>query len=97
MNRHGATVVGNGLKELVSRSIFMCQNAEYQLRALILGTPDRLHHGEVELAGAISRMPNVVTRTWEYWRARVGAPPPRAAKKAARSAPRGRRKAKKRR
>jgi ribulose-5-phosphate 4-epimerase/fuculose-1-phosphate aldolase len=28
MNRHGATVVGGGLKELVSRSIFMCQNAE---------------------------------------------------------------------
>ena len=73
MNRHGATVIGSTIKELVSRSIFMCQNAEYQLRALILGTPDRLHHGEVELAGAISRLPNVVTRTWEYWSARAGA------------------------
>ena len=76
MNRHGATLVGGTIKELVSRSIFMCENAHYQLQALILGTPDRLHHGEVELAGAISRMPNVVTRTWEYWSARV-APPPR--------------------
>ena len=97
MNRHGATVVGGDVKELVSRSIFMCQNAEYQLRALVLGTPDRLHHGEVELAGAISRMPNVVSRTWEYWSARVGAPTPRRIKKTTRAAPRGRRTAKKRR
>ena len=97
MNCHGATVVGGNVKELVSRSIFMCQNAEYQLRALVLGTPDRLHHGEFELAGAISRMPNVVSRTWEYWSARVATPTPRGAVKTARPAPRGRRKAKKRR
>ena len=32
MNNHGATVVGRDLRELVSRAIFMCQNAEYQLR-----------------------------------------------------------------
>ena len=83
MNRHGATVVGGGLKELVSRSIFMCQNADYQLRALMLGTPEPLHRGEVRLAGAISRMPNVVTRTWEYWSMRLaasgGMPPRRTA------------------
>ena len=34
MKRHGATVVGAGLRELVSRSIFLCQNADYQLRAI---------------------------------------------------------------
>jgi HCOMODA/2-hydroxy-3-carboxy-muconic semialdehyde decarboxylase len=73
MNRHGATAVGAGLKELVSRSIFMCQNAEYQLRALTLGAAPRLPAGEIKLAGAISRLPNVVGRTWEYWSARVGA------------------------
>jgi ribulose-5-phosphate 4-epimerase/fuculose-1-phosphate aldolase len=75
MNRHGATVVGAGLKELVSRAIFMCQDAEYQLGALMLGPPQPLHRGEIELAGAISRLPNVVTRTWEYWSARAGAGP----------------------
>src|SRR5262249_9346739 len=37
MNHHGATVVGRDLRELVSRSIFMCHNAEYQLRAQLLG------------------------------------------------------------
>ena len=70
MNRHGATVVGGGLKELVSRAIFMCQNAEYQLRAQIFAASAPLHPGEIKLAGAISLMPTVVTRTWEYWSAR---------------------------
>ncbi len=73
MNRHGATIVGSGLKELVARAIFMCQNAEYQLRALMLGAATPLHRGEIKLAGAISAMPNVVSRTWEYWSARTNA------------------------
>src|SRR6202171_5712431 len=37
MNNHGATVVGRDLRELVARSIFMCQNAVYQLQAQSLG------------------------------------------------------------
>lgn len=81
MNRHGATVAGINLKELVSRSIFMCLNATYQLQAMALGTPAVLHPGEVKLAGAISLMPTVVTRTWEYWSMRLaarGALPPTA-------------------
>jgi ribulose-5-phosphate 4-epimerase/fuculose-1-phosphate aldolase len=80
MNRHGATVVGGSLKELVSRSIFMCQNAEYQMRALALGVPQPLHRGEIKLAGTLNLLPNVVTRTWEYWSMRLeasGAMPPR--------------------
>src|SRR5205085_4789928 len=31
MTHHGATVVGGDVRELVSRAIFMCQNAQYQL------------------------------------------------------------------
>jgi ribulose-5-phosphate 4-epimerase/fuculose-1-phosphate aldolase len=74
MNRHGATVVGGGLKELVSRAIFMCQNAQYQLHALTLGASSPpLHDGEIKLAGALSLMPNVVSRTWEYWSMRLAA------------------------
>jgi HCOMODA/2-hydroxy-3-carboxy-muconic semialdehyde decarboxylase len=87
MNRHGATVVGGGLKELVARSIFMCQNAEYQMRALALGAATPLHPGETKLAGVISAMPNVVSRTWEYWSQRLAAagaqPPRRSGKKSA--------------
>jgi ribulose-5-phosphate 4-epimerase/fuculose-1-phosphate aldolase len=96
MNRHGATVVGGGLKELVSRSIFMCQNAEYQLRAQTLSASAPLHRGEVRLAGALSLMPTVVSRTWEYWSARVAAnsnePVRRRGGAVARAAPHARRK-----
>lgn len=88
MNRHGATVVGANVKELVARAIFMCQNADYQMRALALGTPQPLHRGEIKLAGTLSAMPNVVTRTWEYWSMRLeasgGLPPPRMPAKAPR-------------
>jgi ribulose-5-phosphate 4-epimerase/fuculose-1-phosphate aldolase len=77
MNHHGATVVGRDLRELVSRSIFMCQNAEYQLRAQLLGnqSPGKvptLTAGETKLAGVINAMPNVTNRTWEYWTQRLG-------------------------
>src|SRR5580704_13848995 len=88
MNRHGATVVGGNVKELVSRSIFMCQNADYQLRTLALGTPQPLYPGEVKLAGVLGSLPTVVGRTWEYWSMRLeaagGMPPRRSGVKAAR-------------
>jgi HCOMODA/2-hydroxy-3-carboxy-muconic semialdehyde decarboxylase len=70
----------HGVKELVSRAIFMCMNAEYQLRAQALGTPQRLHPGEIDLAGPINLMPTVIARTWEYWSLRLeeaGRTPPR--------------------
>ena len=88
MNRHGATVVGASVKELVSRSIFMCQNAEYQWRALMLGAATPLHAGETQRAGTISLMPSVIARTWEYWSIREGsaAPSRRRAPKASRQA-----------
>src|SRR3954465_6598608 len=84
MNNHGATVVGRDLRELVSRSIFMCHNAEYQLRAQILGKVTTLTAGETRLAGTINAMATVTNRTWEYWTLRLdkagGLPPPVAAK-----------------
>src|SRR5262249_7223027 len=75
------------LRELVSRSIFMCHNADYQLRAHLLGKAPTLTAGEIRLAGALNAMPNVTNRTREYWTlrlARAGGLPPRAAKPKAR-------------
>jgi ribulose-5-phosphate 4-epimerase/fuculose-1-phosphate aldolase len=72
MNRHGATVIGASVKELVSRSIFMCDNAKHQMHALMLGSATPLHPGETRLAGSISLMPSVIARTWEYWSVREG-------------------------
>jgi len=82
MNNHGATVVGRNLHELVSRAIFMCQNAEYQLKAKMLGEVATLTAGETRLASALNALPNVTNRTWEYWTLRLdraGGLPPRAA------------------
>ncbi len=82
MNNHGATVVGKDIRELVSRAIFMCQNAEYQLKARLLGDVATLTPGETRLASTINALPNVTNRTWEYWTQRlekVGGLPPRAA------------------
>ena len=73
MRRHGATVVGGSLRELVARSIFLCHNADYQMRAYLLGAPAPLRRGEVDLAGAVNAMPGVLARTWEYWLARLTA------------------------
>jgi HCOMODA/2-hydroxy-3-carboxy-muconic semialdehyde decarboxylase len=85
MNRHGATVVGSDIRELVSRSIFMCQNAVYQLQAHSLGKVDRLTPGEVKMAASLNALPNVSGRTWEYWTMRLadGGRLPRAKKKSA--------------
>jgi ribulose-5-phosphate 4-epimerase/fuculose-1-phosphate aldolase len=71
MRRHGATVVGANVRELVFRSIAMCQNAEYQMRALALGSFGPLTPGETKLAAAINLSPGPLARAWEYWTARA--------------------------
>jgi ribulose-5-phosphate 4-epimerase/fuculose-1-phosphate aldolase len=87
MRHHGATVVGKDLRELVSRSIFICQNAQYQLQARLLGEVLPLTSGETRLANSLNAMPNVTGRTWEYWTMRLkqsGKLPPRGARANAR-------------
>jgi len=71
MRRHGATVVGGNVRELVFRSIAMCQNAESQMRALAMGNLSTLTPGETKLAAASNLSPNPLARTWEYWTARA--------------------------
>jgi HCOMODA/2-hydroxy-3-carboxy-muconic semialdehyde decarboxylase len=83
MRRHGATVVGTDLRALAYRCIYMCRNAEFQLRAMALGAPGPLTPGETRMAGALNLQPNVIGRAWEYWTARLdksGGTPRRSAK-----------------
>jgi ribulose-5-phosphate 4-epimerase/fuculose-1-phosphate aldolase len=69
MKRHGATVVGTSLRELVFRSIYSCRDAELQLRALTFGQIDSFTDAEIDLA---SEYPDAtLTRAWKYWCARV--------------------------
>jgi HCOMODA/2-hydroxy-3-carboxy-muconic semialdehyde decarboxylase len=94
MRRHGATVVGGNLQEVVFRSIHTHRNAELLLRAKALGTVTPLTRGETEQAEAYSLRERPMGRAWEYWVTRLkkaGELPPRtrtrvggrAAKKAA--------------
>jgi hypothetical protein len=80
MRRHGATVVGSGLRQLVFRTIYGCRNAEYQTQAKLVGRIGMLTPGEIDMAGMLQQQPNTVARAWEYWLTRLekrGALPPR--------------------
>ena len=89
MNRHGVTVAGTGVKDCVFRTIYSARNAEYQVRALTIGsTVASLTPGEAQLAGSISSKTTGLMRSWEYWEMRVAKAGgrPIAAKKPARAA-----------
>jgi hypothetical protein len=86
MRRHGATVVGANLRELVFRSIYSCLNAVYLSEGKKMGKVGPLTPGEIAMAGAINKIPSVPLRTWEYWATRLakrGGMPPRPATSAA--------------
>jgi len=79
MRRHGATVVGAGLRELVFRTVYSHANAELQLRSMAIGKIGPLTRGEAELTGALQLQPLPMGRAWEYWTTRLeksGALPP---------------------
>jgi len=67
MRRHGATVVGGDLRELVFRTIYSARNAEYQLAAAMLGNVAPLTPGEAEMASGLNLAPGPVARAHEYW------------------------------
>lgn len=67
MRRHGATVVGGDLRELVFRTIYSTRNAEYQSAAHALGKVEPLSDGEAELAAQLNLAPGPVARAWEFW------------------------------
>jgi ribulose-5-phosphate 4-epimerase/fuculose-1-phosphate aldolase len=92
MRRHGATVVARGLRELVFRSIYSCDNARYLSEAKRLGHVGPLTPGEIAMAQGLYEKPNTHTRAWEYWAMRLakrGEMPaaPRAVKATSRAAP----------
>ncbi len=70
MKRHGATVVGETLQELVFRSIYSCRDADLQLKSAPYGQVDAFTEEEIRLA---SRFPEAtLMRAWHYWTARLG-------------------------
>jgi len=71
MRRHGATVVGISMEEMVFRSVFSCRNAELQREAHALGGVTELTPAEIEKAGAFNLEPRPIARAWEYWTMRL--------------------------
>jgi HCOMODA/2-hydroxy-3-carboxy-muconic semialdehyde decarboxylase len=73
MKRHGATIIGTNLKDLVFRTIYSCRNAEAQVSASALGAVTTLSAGEIEKAGATCARPGgFSSRTWDFWRSQLG-------------------------
>jgi HCOMODA/2-hydroxy-3-carboxy-muconic semialdehyde decarboxylase len=73
MKRHGATVVASDLRELAFRTIYSCRDADLQLRALTYGAIDSFTDAEIDLAGEFPEAS--LSRAWNYWYARLEAPP----------------------
>jgi ribulose-5-phosphate 4-epimerase/fuculose-1-phosphate aldolase len=71
MRRHGATVVGTSVRELVFRTVYSHANAEIQLRSMALGKIGPLSRGEAELSGPYQVQPRPMARAWEYWTERL--------------------------
>ena len=72
MRRHGVTVVGSSVRECVFRSVFSARNADFQVRAMMIGGPiASLSPGETQLASQITGKTTGLTRSWEYWSMRV--------------------------
>src|SRR5262245_54759626 len=73
MRRHGATVVGETLEQMVFRTIYATRNAEMQHEAHSLGHVSPLTPKEAELACAFHVQEKPISRAWEYWSRRVKA------------------------
>jgi len=71
MRRHGATVAGETLEQMVFRAIYSCRNAEMQREAHGLGGVSPLTPGEAEKACAFNLQAKPMSRAWEYWTSRV--------------------------
>lgn len=71
MRRHGATVAGRSLQELVFRCIYTARNATMQTEAHVLGHVSPLNAAERKLAGNYNLQPGPVMRAWEYWSVRL--------------------------
>jgi HCOMODA/2-hydroxy-3-carboxy-muconic semialdehyde decarboxylase len=66
MRGHGATLVGNSIKQVVYRSVYARENAALQMDALRLGEPIFLEQEEaIKAADANDR---VMDRPWALWR-----------------------------
>ena len=65
MRGHGATVVGNSIKQAVFQAVYTQVNAELQLQAAALGPVRYLSPGECQATA--SSVGSQIDRAWELW------------------------------
>ncbi len=75
MRGHGAVVATATLKQAVIAAIYLKVNAEIQLQAMSVGTPQGLSAGEVQRSRETQFSPLALDRAWEYFCARAGVDP----------------------
>jgi len=98
MRRHGATVAGASIRELVFRTVYGCANAEMQWKAQMQGHVSQLTSGEATMSGSHSTRPGPMERAWDFWERRLrraGGYPADARPKTARAKDSARRKSNK--
>ncbi len=71
MRRHGATVVGQSIQDLLFRTIFTSRNAELQSRACVMGAISPLNDIETQKCFTFHQGPRPTERAWEYWSMRL--------------------------
>jgi ribulose-5-phosphate 4-epimerase/fuculose-1-phosphate aldolase len=73
MRGHGATLVGDSIKQVVYRSVYAVENAALQMDAMRLGEP--VYLADEEAVKAAESADKVVERPWALWRCEaVGEP-----------------------
>lgn len=69
MRGHGATIVGDSIKEAVFRAVYARINAHLQPIAMQLGDPKFLNHEEAVKTDELHHA--VLDRPWDYWKSRL--------------------------
>jgi ribulose-5-phosphate 4-epimerase/fuculose-1-phosphate aldolase len=73
MRGHGAVVTGPGLEDVVTRAIYLAQNARITLAAASLnGKVTPLSEAECEAAAARNGRPAPLRRAWSHFAGLVG-------------------------
>jgi ribulose-5-phosphate 4-epimerase/fuculose-1-phosphate aldolase len=67
MRRHGATVAGTSIRELIFRTVFGSDNCKLLSQAMAMGHVDSLSPGEIRLTSAHQQRPPSTNRAWDYW------------------------------
>jgi ribulose-5-phosphate 4-epimerase/fuculose-1-phosphate aldolase len=71
MSRHGATVAGRSLREVMFRTYYSVRNASLQTQAKLIGEIQPLSAGEIEKSMETNLQPGQLARAWGYWSKRL--------------------------